>query len=104
MHNLAGLERDRADYVQAEALHREVLAQAAQVLTPERPENGLFLSGFGKTLQKQKRYEAAADAFARARTNLVAAYGATHPRVVKLHDMQVDLYKEWGRPLPDVAD
>lgn len=104
MHNLAGLERDRADYAQAESLHREVISRAAHVLTPERPENGLFLVGFAQTLQKQKRYQEAADTFAAARKNLLAAYGPTHARVAKLHDMQVTLYKQWGRPMPDVAD
>ena len=69
-------------------------------LPPERPERGLFLAGFARTLQAQKRYAEAADAFGQARTNLVAAYGPTHARVVNLDQMRVALYREWGRPMP----
>ena len=84
----------------AEALHREAVDGAARSLPAERPENGLFLTGLGRTLQKEKRYADAADAYAKARVNLVAAYGPTHERVVRLTEMQTALYKEWGRPLP----
>ena len=42
----------------------------------------------------------AADTFAKARVILVAAYGPSHARVTRLHEMQTALYKEWGRPLP----
>ena len=99
-HNLAGLERDRGNLAAAEALHREAVDGAARSLPAERPENGLFLTGLGRTLQKEKRYADAADAYAKARVNLVAAYGPTHERVVRLTEMQTALYKEWGRPLP----
>jgi tetratricopeptide (TPR) repeat protein len=99
-HNLAGLERDRGDFAQAESLSRDVIERTARTLPSERPENGLFLTGLGRTLQKEKRYEDAADVFARARVNLVAAYGPTHARVSRLTEMQTALYKEWGRPLP----
>ncbi|HEY2395558.1 MAG TPA: tetratricopeptide repeat protein [Rudaea sp.] len=100
MHNLADLERDRKRYDDAEALHREVIERVSRTLAPERPERGLFLAGFARTLQAQKRYAESADAFAQARTNLVAAYGPTHARVVKLDQMRVALYQEWGRPMP----
>jgi tetratricopeptide (TPR) repeat protein len=100
MHNLAGLERDRAHYDEAEALSREVITRTARILPAERPENGLFLAGLAQTLQKQKRYAEAADAFAAARKNLLAAFGPAHARVVKLEQMQTDLYQEWGRPQP----
>ncbi len=100
MHNLAGLERDRKRYDDAEALHREVIDRVSRTLAPERPERGLFLAGFARTLQAHKRYAESADAFAQARTNLVAAYGPTHARVVKLDQMRVALYQEWGRPMP----
>ncbi|HSS07994.1 MAG TPA: tetratricopeptide repeat-containing protein kinase family protein, partial [Rhodanobacteraceae bacterium] len=99
-HNLAGLERDRGDYAAAEKLHHEAIDGAARSLPPERPENGLFLTGLGRTLQQEKRYAEAADTFAKARTNLIAAYGPTHARVTRLTAMQLALYKEWGRPPP----
>ena len=99
-HNLAGLERDRGDFAQAEALSREVVERAARTLPPERPENGLFLTGLGRALVKEKRYEEAADTFAKARTILIAAYGPTHARVARLTEMQTALYQEWGRPMP----
>jgi non-specific serine/threonine protein kinase len=99
-HNLAGLERDRGDFAQAESLSRDVIERTARTLPSERPENGLFLTGLGRTLQRQKRYEDAADVFARARVNLIAAYGPTHARVSRLTEMQTALYKEWGKPLP----
>ncbi|HET6545751.1 MAG TPA: tetratricopeptide repeat protein, partial [Rhodanobacteraceae bacterium] len=99
-HNLAGLERDRGDYAQAETLSREVVEGAARSLAPARPENGLFLAGLARTLQAERRYAEAADTFVAARTNLVAAYGPTHPRVVKLAAMQRALYQAWGRPVP----
>jgi tetratricopeptide (TPR) repeat protein len=100
MHNLAGLERDRKRYDDAETLHREVIERATRTLAPERPERGLFLAGFARTLQAQKRYAESADTYEQARAILVAAYGATHARVVKLDQMLVALYEEWGRPLP----
>ena len=100
MHNLAGLERDRGKYAEAETLHREVIERASRALAPERPERGLFLAGFARTLEKEKHYAEADREFTAARENLVAAYGPTHPRVVRLDQMRVALYKEWGRPLP----
>jgi eukaryotic-like serine/threonine-protein kinase len=100
MHNLAGLERDRAHYDEAEALSREVVTRSARILPAERPENGLFMAGLAQTLQKQKRYAESADAFAMARKNLLAAFGPTHARVMKLEQMQTALYQEWGRPQP----
>jgi hypothetical protein len=100
MHNLAGLERDRAHYDEAAALSREVVTRTARILPAERPENGLFLAGLAQTLQKQKRYAESADAFAAARKNLLAAFGPTHARVIKLEQMQAALYQEWGRPQP----
>jgi tetratricopeptide (TPR) repeat protein len=99
-HNLAGLERDRGDYASAETLHHAAVDGAARTLPAERPENGLFLTGLGRTLQKEKHYADAADAYARARANLIAAYGPTHERVTRLTEMQTALYKEWGRPPP----
>lgn len=99
-HNLAGLERERGRYDEAEALHRDVVRRATASLAAERPERGLFLSGLARTLQAQKRYPESAATFADARTILVAAYGATHARVVKLDEMRAALYREWGRPLP----
>ena len=99
-HNLAGLERDRGQFGSAETLHHAAIDGAARTLPPERPENGLFLTGLGRTLQKEKRYADAADAYAKARTNLVAAYGPTHERVTRLTEMQTALYKEWGKPPP----
>jgi hypothetical protein len=48
----------------------------------------------------QRRYAESADMFEQARSILVAAYGASHARVVKLDQMLVALYEEWGRPLP----
>ena len=53
-----------------------------------------------QTLQKQKRYAESADVFSTARRNLLAAYGPTHARVIKLTQMQTKLYQEWGRPMP----
>jgi tetratricopeptide (TPR) repeat protein len=100
VHNLGGLERDRGDLAAAEALNREAIAGAARTLPPERPENGLFMTGLARTLQKQKRYAESADAFAAARANLVAAYGPDHARVKRLTEMQVALYTEWGKPVP----
>jgi len=100
MHNLAGLERDRTRYAEAESLSREVVERAARTLPGERPENGLFLAGLAQTLQKEKRYADAANAFARARANLVAAYGPAHARVTRIAEMQSALYTQWGRPLP----
>lgn len=100
MHNLAGLERDRKRYDDAVVLHREVVERATRTLAPERPERGLFLFGYARTLQAQKRYAEAADAVEQARAVLVAAYGPTHARVVKLDEMRTALYREWGRPLP----
>jgi non-specific serine/threonine protein kinase len=100
MHNLAGLERDRKQYDEAEALDREVIERATRTLAPGRPERGLFLAGLASTLQAQKRYAESADTFAQARSNLVAAYGATHARVVKIDQMRTALYQEWGRPMP----
>jgi len=100
VHNLGGLERDRGDLATAEALNREAVAGAARTLPPERPENGLFLTGLARTLQKEKRYAESADAFANARANLVAAYGPDHARVKRLTEMQTALYTEWGKPVP----
>ena len=99
-HNLAGLERDRGDYAQSEALSRDVVERASRTLPTGRPETGLFLTGLGRTQQKQKHYEDAAATFTKARTILVGAYGPTHARVAKLTEMQTALYKEWGRPVP----
>jgi tetratricopeptide (TPR) repeat protein len=99
-HNLASLERDRGDYAQAEALSRDVVERASRTLPAGRPETGLFLTGLGRTQQKQKHYEDAAATFTKARTILVGAYGPTHARVAKLTEMQTALYKEWGRPVP----
>jgi DNA-binding winged helix-turn-helix (wHTH) protein/tetratricopeptide (TPR) repeat protein len=100
MHNLAGLEDERGRFVEAEALHREVVERATRTLASTRPEQGLFLVGLAQTLQKQKRYAESADTFAAARKNLLAAYGPTHARVIKLAQMEAKLYEEWGRPLP----
>ena len=100
MHNLAGLERDRKQFDAAIALHREVVERATRALAPGRPELGLFLAGYARTLQAQKHFAEADDAFVRARAILVAAYGAEHARVVKLDQMRKALYQEWGRPLP----
>lgn len=100
MHNLAGLERDRRRYNDAESLHRDVIERATRTLAPERPERGLFLAGYARTLAAEKRYAEAADAFEQARSILVAAYGPTHARVVKLDEMRGGLYKEWGKPVP----
>jgi tetratricopeptide (TPR) repeat protein len=100
VHNLGGLERDRGDLAAAEALNREAVAGAARTLPPERPENGLFMTGLARTLEKAKRYEEAADAFSKARANLVAAYGPDHVRVKRLTEMQTALYADWGRPVP----
>jgi non-specific serine/threonine protein kinase len=100
VHNLGGLERERGDLAAAEALNREAVAGAARTLPPERPENGLFMTGLARTLQKAGRYAEASDAFSKARANLVAAYGADHARVKRLTEMQAALYAEWGRPLP----
>ncbi len=99
-HNLAGLERDRGDFAKSEALSRDVVERASRTLPAGRPETGLFLTGLGRTQQKQKHYEDAAATFTKARTILVGAYGPTHARVTKLTEMQTALYKEWGRPLP----
>ena len=100
MHNLAGLERDRANYDEAEALHREVIERASRTLAPGRPERGLFLAGFARTLQAQRRFAEAADNFGQAREILVTAYGPSHARVVKLDQMRSTLYEQWGRPMP----
>lgn len=99
-HNLAGLERDRKRYVEAETLSRGVVDRAARSLAPSRPENGLFLVGLGRTLQAQRRYAEAAETYATARKNLIAAYGPRHPRVERLTEMQLELYRDWGRPAP----
>ncbi|HEX5124099.1 MAG TPA: tetratricopeptide repeat protein [Rhodanobacteraceae bacterium] len=99
-HNLAGLERDRGDFAKSETLSRDVVERASRTLPAGRPETGLFLTGLGRTQQKQKHYEDAAATFTKARTILVGAYGPTHARVTKLTEMQTALYKEWGRPLP----
>jgi non-specific serine/threonine protein kinase len=100
MHNLAGLERDRANYAEAEVLHREVIERASRTLASGRPERGLFLAGFARTLQAQRRFAEAADNFAQAREILVSAYGPSHARVVKLDQMRATLYEQWGRPMP----
>lgn len=100
-HNLAGLERRRGDFAAAEREDREAVERAAHSLAPERPEQGLFLAGLAQTLQNEKRYAESADVFAKARVNLLSAYGPTHARVGRLTEMQAALYREWGKPLPD---
>jgi non-specific serine/threonine protein kinase len=100
MHNLAGLERDRGRLAEAETLQRDVIERATRTLPAGRAEIGLFLTGYGKTLQAQKRYPQAAEVYARARGILAAAYGPTHARVARLGELQAALYREWGRPLP----
>lgn len=100
VHNLGGHERDRRNYPEAKALDRDAVDRAAHMLPSERPEIGLFLTGLGRTLQKEKRYADDADVFTRARVNLVAAGGATHARVVRLTETQTALYREWGQPQP----
>ncbi|MGA9342026.1 MAG: tetratricopeptide repeat protein [Rhodanobacteraceae bacterium] len=100
LHNLAGLERRRMDYAEAESMDREAVEGAARTLPATRPENGLFMAGLAQTLQKQRRYAEAAQTFAGARANLVAAYGPTHARVKRLAEMQIALYREWGKPMP----
>jgi len=102
MHNLAGLERDRKQYDAAIALHNEVVERATRTLAPGRPELGLFLAGYARTLQAQKHFAESDDAFVRARAILVAAYNPEHARVVKLDQMRKTLYQEWGRPMPAV--
>src|SRR5262249_9607246 len=101
MHNLSGLERDRAQYQQAEVLEREVIERADRTLAHERPERGLFLAGLARTLQSEKRYADAAGTLAQARANLVAAYGPSHARVLKLDQLRTEIYREWGRPVPE---
>jgi len=100
MHNLAGLERDRKQFDAAIVLHREVVERASRTLAPGRPELGLFLAGYARTLQAQKHFAEADDAFVRARAILVGAYGPEHARVVKLDQMRKTLYQAWGRPMP----
>jgi Tetratricopeptide repeat len=100
MRNLAGLERDRGRYAEAELLQRDLIARADRVLPASRPEHGLFLAGLAQTLEKEQRFTGAAEAFARARENLLVAYDPGHARVVKLDAMSAALYKEWGKPIP----
>ncbi|MGA9826963.1 MAG: tetratricopeptide repeat protein, partial [Rhodanobacteraceae bacterium] len=100
LHNMAGLERRRNDYAEAEAMDREAVEGAARTLPFTRPENGLFMAGLAQTLQKERRYAEAAQVFSGARDNLIAAYGPAHARVKRLAEMQAALYREWGKPLP----